>query len=146
MFCIFTSIFSSMISSHLFCLVLILFSRISLVLSTSDDVATVPLNETETNSSNLHEAPQEILFYIEGPEQVQLPIENVKLKVVFNNSAQGNGNWTYYWETVEGIGLSYAEAFDKEEIVLSTVSFLANIRLQTVSLAQKRYPTFPSYH
>uniref|UniRef100_A0A914DX77 PKD/Chitinase domain-containing protein n=1 Tax=Acrobeloides nanus TaxID=290746 RepID=A0A914DX77_9BILA len=110
-----------MISSRLFCLVLILFSRISLVLSTSDDVATVPLNETETNSSNLHEAPLEILFYIEGPEQVQLPIENVKLKVVFNNSAQGNGNWTYYWETVEGIGLSYAEAFDKEEIVLSTL-------------------------
>uniref|UniRef100_A0AC34F6U3 PKD domain-containing protein n=1 Tax=Panagrolaimus sp. ES5 TaxID=591445 RepID=A0AC34F6U3_9BILA len=62
-----------------------------------------------------------IEFSIEGPSSVQLPVESVTFRVVFKDpiwSAQ-QGNWTFYWFALDGVGNGYAEAYDNPILELT---------------------------
>jgi hypothetical protein len=64
-----------------------------------------------------------IKFTIDGPSTVQLPIESVTFRVVFNDPqwSSQQGNWTFYWVPLDGVGNGYADAYDQPILELTNL-------------------------
>uniref|UniRef100_A0AC34R6B5 PKD/Chitinase domain-containing protein n=1 Tax=Panagrolaimus sp. JU765 TaxID=591449 RepID=A0AC34R6B5_9BILA len=60
-------------------------------------------------------------FIVDGPETIQLPAEKVIFRVVFgeNEIKKDMGNWSFYWVPIEGLGNSYADAYDEPILTLT---------------------------
>jgi hypothetical protein len=94
----------------------LIFIILPLILATADyslESEEVPSPTTSTASP--------IQFSIEGPSSVQLPIESVTFRIVFKDPVWSNqqGNFTFYWVPLDGVGNGYAGAYDSPILELT---------------------------